>query len=272
MLWLRLAEEEEGFCKRKLKLISLIINVLAAVCTCAPALYLIVVHGDVKFIVQFQSQAPDDPPEPQAVVAVHWLRLRRNVQDVFALVQGTHVLTCPRDAGPGRWGKMSSIITVTKKIKQCRVTSVCDQEDGVFIQSLGSLQAHFIAELLDDVCSHLGVKSCHSSDSSCFASYLQSGWSTTQSNFIFGYRHVFVQLVLVVRHWLTEHVLIFRCLSIPPGSRNSCLLELRPACVQTANQDDMSLEDKHTRVWRETYSVGCTFLSRRVDNRRALLC
>lgn len=58
------------------------------------SLYLIVVHGDIKFVVQFESQAPYDPSEPQAVVAVHWLRLRRNVQDVFALVQGTHVLTC----------------------------------------------------------------------------------------------------------------------------------------------------------------------------------
>lgn len=64
-------------------------------------LYLIVVHGDIKFIVEFESQAPYDPPEPQTVVAVHWLRLGRNVQDVFALVQGTHVLTYTRDTGPG---------------------------------------------------------------------------------------------------------------------------------------------------------------------------
>lgn len=44
--------------------------------------------------------------------------------------------------------------------------------------------------------------------------------------------------VLCVCVPLTEHVLIFKCLSIPPGSRNSCLLELRPACA--ANQREQS--------------------------------
>lgn len=140
----------------------MIINVLARVCKCTASLYLIVVHGDIKFIVEFKSQAPYDPSEPQTVVAVHWLRLRSNVQDVFALVQGTHVLTCTGDAGPGCLtaveGKMSSVVNVPKRSEQGRVTSVRDQKDGVFIQSLRSLLAHFIAKLLDDVCRHLGGK------------------------------------------------------------------------------------------------------------------
>lgn len=56
-------------------------------------LYLIVVHGDIEFIVKFKSHAPYDSPEPQTVVGVHWLCLCGNVQDVLALVQGTHILT-----------------------------------------------------------------------------------------------------------------------------------------------------------------------------------
>lgn len=55
--------------------------------------YLVVVHGDVQLVVQFESQTPDDPPEPQAVVGIHRLRLGSNVQDVFTLVQRTHILT-----------------------------------------------------------------------------------------------------------------------------------------------------------------------------------
>lgn len=47
---------------------------------------------------------------------------------------------------------------------------------------------------------------------------------------------------------LTEHVLIFKCLSIPPGSRTSCLFELRPACAQAANQIEMS--QGRTSEWR----------------------
>lgn len=56
-------------------------------------LYLIIVHGDIEFIVKFKSHAPYDSPEPQTVVGVHWLCLCGNVQDVLALVQGTHILT-----------------------------------------------------------------------------------------------------------------------------------------------------------------------------------
>lgn len=47
---------------------------------------------------------------------------------------------------------------------------------------------------------------------------------------------------------LTEHVLIFKCLSIPPGSRTSCLFELRPACARAANQIEMS--QGRTSEWR----------------------
>lgn len=47
---------------------------------------------------------------------------------------------------------------------------------------------------------------------------------------------------------LTEHVLIFKCLSMPPGSRTSCLFELRPACAQAANQIEMS--QGRTSEWR----------------------
>lgn len=56
-------------------------------------LYLIIVHGDIQFIVKFESQAPYDSPEPQAVVGVHRLCLCSDVQDVLALVQRTHILT-----------------------------------------------------------------------------------------------------------------------------------------------------------------------------------
>lgn len=31
------------------------------------------------------------------------------------------------------------------------VTSVCDQKDGIFIQSLHPVQAHLIAKLLNDI-------------------------------------------------------------------------------------------------------------------------
>nr|XP_014041769.1 unnamed protein product [Salmo salar] len=33
-------------------------------------------HGDTELVVNFERLSPDDPPEPQAVVTVHWLRLR----------------------------------------------------------------------------------------------------------------------------------------------------------------------------------------------------
>ena len=42
---------------------------------------LVVVHGDVELVVQLESHAPDDPPEPQAVVGVHRLGLGGDVQD-----------------------------------------------------------------------------------------------------------------------------------------------------------------------------------------------
>lgn len=50
------------------------------------SVYLIIVHGDIKFVVKFESQAPYDSSKPQTVVGVHRLRFRRNVQDVFTLV------------------------------------------------------------------------------------------------------------------------------------------------------------------------------------------
>lgn len=50
-------------------------------------------HGDIELIIKFESQTPDDSPEPQTVVGVHWLCLCSDVQDVLALVQGTHILT-----------------------------------------------------------------------------------------------------------------------------------------------------------------------------------
>lgn len=56
-------------------------------------LYLIIVHGDVEFVVKFQSQTPYDSPEPQTVVGIHWLCLSRDIKDVLTLVQGTHILT-----------------------------------------------------------------------------------------------------------------------------------------------------------------------------------
>ena len=55
---------------------------------------LVVVHGDVELVVQLESHAPDDPPEPQAVVGVHRLGLGGDVQDVLTLVERTYVLTC----------------------------------------------------------------------------------------------------------------------------------------------------------------------------------
>ncbi len=39
------------------------------------------------------------------------------------------------------------------------VTSVCDQKDGIFIQSLRPVQSHLIAELLNDIQSHLKKRS-----------------------------------------------------------------------------------------------------------------
>lgn len=56
-------------------------------------LHLIIVHGDVEFIVKFQSQTPYDSPEPQTVVGIHRLCLSRDIKDVLTLVQGTHILT-----------------------------------------------------------------------------------------------------------------------------------------------------------------------------------
>lgn len=56
--------------------------------------YLIVMNCNAEFVVKLQSLSPNDSPEPEAVVAVNLLRLRRNVQDVLPLVQRTHILTC----------------------------------------------------------------------------------------------------------------------------------------------------------------------------------
>lgn len=55
--------------------------------------YLVIVHGDIKFIIKFKSQTPYDSSEPQTVVGVHWLCLCSYVQDILPLVQGTHILT-----------------------------------------------------------------------------------------------------------------------------------------------------------------------------------
>ena len=59
-------------------------------------LYLVIMHGDTELVVKFERLCPDDPPEPQTVVTVHWLRLRSNVQDVLPLIEGTDILTCRR--------------------------------------------------------------------------------------------------------------------------------------------------------------------------------
>lgn len=122
------------------------------------SLYLIIVHGDIKFVIKFESQAPYDSSKPQTVVGVHRLCLRCNVQDVFALIQGTDILTYTTDtitaylATVG--GIMLSALIVTM-MRQIRVTSVCDQKDSILIQSLCSLQSHLIAKLLNDIYSHL---------------------------------------------------------------------------------------------------------------------
>lgn len=56
--------------------------------------YLVIVHGDIEFIVQLESQAPHDSSEPQTIVGVHRLCLCCDIQDVLSLVQWTHILTC----------------------------------------------------------------------------------------------------------------------------------------------------------------------------------
>lgn len=55
--------------------------------------YLVIVHADIEFIVQFESQAPHDSSEPQTVVGVHCLCFRCDIEDVLSLVQWTHILT-----------------------------------------------------------------------------------------------------------------------------------------------------------------------------------
>lgn len=55
--------------------------------------YLVIVHADIEFIVQFESQTPHDSSEPQTVVGVHRLCFCCDVEDVLSLVQWTHILT-----------------------------------------------------------------------------------------------------------------------------------------------------------------------------------
>lgn len=76
------------------------------------SLYLIIVHGDIKFVVKSESQAPYDSSKPQTVVGVHRLCLRRNVQDVFALIQGTDILTYTTDTRPAYLATVDGIMFV----------------------------------------------------------------------------------------------------------------------------------------------------------------
>lgn len=75
--------------------------------------------------------------------------------------------------------------------------------------------------------------------------------------------HISLFVCISLRVALTEHVLIFTCLSIPPGSRNSCLLELRPACTQKANQREPS-----HNVSRPTRECAAVIESRQAPARR----
>ena len=129
-------------------------------------LYLVVVHGNIELIVKFKSQTPDHSSEPKAVVGVHWLCLRSNVQDVLPLVQGSHILTYTGERFSYRLFincviSMSYVAICCHKMSlevhfnKTLLTSVCDQEDGIFIQRLQPLLSHLKAKLLNHIQSHL---------------------------------------------------------------------------------------------------------------------
>lgn len=55
---------------------------------------LVVVHGHIELVVEFERLVPEHTPEPQCVAAVHLCHLRGHVQDVGAPAERTHVLAC----------------------------------------------------------------------------------------------------------------------------------------------------------------------------------
>lgn len=65
----------------------------AAAAAAVAAPHLVVVHGHAQLVVELERLSPDDPSEPEAVIAVDRLCLRGNVQNVLLFVQRTHILT-----------------------------------------------------------------------------------------------------------------------------------------------------------------------------------
>lgn len=114
--------------------------------------YLVIVHADIEFIVQFESQAPHDPPEPETIVGIHCLCFRCDIENVLSLVQWTHILTYTNTP----LSHFTICYCMLKLLAfESLVTTVCHQKDSVFIQRFRPVQFHLIAELLDYIQSHL---------------------------------------------------------------------------------------------------------------------
>lgn len=117
---------------------------------------LVVVHGDVELVVEFEGLAPNHAAAPEGVAGGHALRLGGHVQDVFPAAQRPHGLPCVAPAASAcRRAPLRHPFGVGGHIQQ-PLTSVGDHEEDVLLESLRALQPHLAAQLLDHVLSHLG--------------------------------------------------------------------------------------------------------------------
>lgn len=77
--------------------------------------YLIVMHGDIKLIVELQRLGPDDAPVPEHEVAVHLLHFYGDIKNILLLVQRPDVLICKGEMAQAWFQKQTAWLNPARK-------------------------------------------------------------------------------------------------------------------------------------------------------------